>query len=71
VPDHDHVYKVVEVVGSSTESISDAMRKAVTKAGETLRHVEWVELGAVRGHVVEGEIEHFQVSTRIGFRLED
>ena len=66
----DHVYKVVEVVGSSTESIADAARNAVSKAAETLRNIEWFEVGAVRGHVVDGKIEHFQVTTKIGFRLE-
>jgi dodecin len=66
----DHVYKVVEVVGSSTESIADGARNAVAKASETLRGVEWVEVGQIRGHVVDGKIEHFQVTTKIGFRLE-
>ena len=66
----ESVYKVVEVVGSSTESIADAARNAVRKASETLRHVEWFEIAEVRGHVRDGEIEHFQVATKIGFRLE-
>jgi dodecin len=66
----DNVYKVVEVVGSSTESIADGVRNAVTKAAETLRNVEWVEVGSIRGHVVDGAVEHFQVTTKIGFRLE-
>ena len=63
-------YKVVEVVGSSTDSIAHAVRNAVSKASETLRNVEWVEVGQIRGHVVDGELEHFQVATKIGFRLE-
>ena len=66
----DHVYKVVEVVGSSTESIADAARSAVSKASETLRNIEWFEVGAIRGHVVDGQVDHFQVTTKIGFRLE-
>lgn len=66
----DHVYKVVEVVGSSTESIADAARNAVSKASETLRNIEWFEVGAIRGHVVDGKVDHFQVTTKIGFRLE-
>ena len=66
----DNIYKVVEVVGSSTESIADGARNAVAKASETLRNIEWFEVGAVRGHVVDGKIEHFQVTTKIGFRLE-
>ena len=66
----DHVYKVVEVVGSSSESIADGARNAVAKAAQTLRNIEWFELESVRGHVVDGKIDHFQVKTKIGFRLE-
>lgn len=66
----DNIYKVVEVVGSSTESIAEATRNAVAKAAETLRNVEWVEVESIRGHVEEGRLAHFQVTTRIGFRLE-
>lgn len=66
----DNVYKVVEVVGSSTESIEEAVRNAVSKASETLRNVDWIEVGQVRGHVVDGKLQHFQVVTKIGFRLE-
>jgi dodecin len=66
----DHVYKVVEVVGSSTDSIQDAVRNAVSKAAQTLRNIEWAEVGQIRAHVVDGEVEHFQVATKIGFRLE-
>lgn len=66
----DHVYKVVEVVGSSNESIADAARNAVSKASETLRNIEWFEVETIRGHVVDGKVDHFQVTTRIGFRLE-
>ena len=66
----DHIYKVVEVVGSSPDSIQDAVRNAVAKASETLRNVEWAEVGGVRAHVVDGQVEHFQVITKIGFRLE-
>jgi len=66
----DHVYKVVEVVGSSTESIADAARNAVSKASETLRNIEWFEVETIRGHVVDGRVDHFQVTTKIGFRLD-
>lgn len=66
----DHTYKVVEVVGSSTESIADAVRTAVARASQTLRSVEWAEVESIRAHVVDGTVEHFQVATRIGFRLE-
>jgi flavin-binding protein dodecin len=66
----DHIYKVVEVVGSSTESIADGARNAVEKASQTLRNIEWFEIEQVRGHVVDGRVDHFQVTTKIGFRLE-
>jgi hypothetical protein len=66
----DSIYKVVEVVGSSKESIADAARNAVTKASATLRNIEWFEVENVRGHVVDGRVDHFQVTTKIGFRLE-
>ena len=66
----DHVYKVVQVVGSSTESIADAARNAVSKASETLRNLEWFEVETIRGHVVDGKVDHFHVTTRICFRLE-
>jgi flavin-binding protein dodecin len=65
-----HVYKTVEIVGSSPTDISDAMRTAVAKAGETLRHLEWVEVSNIRGHVEDGEVAHFQVTMKVGFRLE-
>jgi dodecin len=66
----DHVYKSVEVTGSSTEGIDDAVRTAVRKASETLRNLEWFELVAARGHLAEGGVAHFQVTVKIGFRLE-
>lgn len=66
----DHIYKVVEVVGSSSVSIADGARNAVEKASQTLRNIEWFEVDNVRGHVVDGRVDHFQVTTRIGFRLE-
>lgn len=66
----DNIYKVVEVVGSSTESIADGARNAVAKAAETLRNIEWFQVESIRGHVVDGNVEHFQVTTKIGFRLD-
>ena len=66
----DHVYKTVEVTGSSTESVDDAIRKAIDKASKTLRNLEWFEVIGVRGHVAQGALGHFQVTMKIGFRLE-
>ena len=66
----DHVYKSVEVTGSSAVGIDDAVRAAVAKASESLRHLEWFEVVNVRGHLSEGQVAHFQVTVKIGFRLE-
>jgi flavin-binding protein dodecin len=63
-------YKIVEVAGTSTESIAEAMRSGVKRAGETLRNLDWVEVSSIRGHVEGNEIAHFQVEMKIGFRLE-
>jgi flavin-binding protein dodecin len=67
----DHVYRVTEVVGSSPESVDQAVRNAILRAGETLRNLDWFEVTEIRGHVVDGEVGHFQVAVKIGFRLED
>jgi flavin-binding protein dodecin len=66
----DHIYKTVEVTGSSTESVDDAIRKAVEKAAQSLRQLEWFEVISVRGHIADGKAAHFQVTMKIGFRLE-
>jgi dodecin len=66
----DHVYKTVEVTGSSSTDVSDAVRRAVAKASESLRHLDWFEVTGVRGHIEDGQVAHFQVTVKIGFRLE-
>ena len=66
----DHVYKSIEVTGSSTESIDDAVRAAVAKASQTVRHLEWLEVAAIRGAVEEGQVVRFQATVKLGFRLE-
>ena len=67
----DHVYRLTEVVGSSATSIDDAIRTAVRKAAETVRHLEWFEAQEIRGHIVDGEVAHVQVTIKLGFRVED
>ena len=67
----NHVYKQVELVGSSTSSTDDAIRQAIETAAKTLRHIDWFEVTETRGHVVEGKVAHFQVTLKVGFRLED
>ena len=66
----DRTYKVTEVVGTSPESIQQAVRNGVAKASETLRHLDWFEVTDIRGFLSEGEVDHFQVTMKIGFRLE-
>ncbi len=66
----DHVYKSVEVTGSSTTTIDDAIQRAVAKASETLRNLDWFEVTSVRGHIEDGRVAHYQVTLKIGFRLE-
>jgi flavin-binding protein dodecin len=67
----NRTYRVTEVVGTSTDGIDDAIRNAVTRASRTLRHLDWFEVTQVRGHVVDDQVEHFQVGLKLGFRLED
>jgi flavin-binding protein dodecin len=67
----DHVYRLSEIVGSSTTSIDDAIRTAVRKASQTIRNIEWFQTGEIRGQVVDGDVAHYQVTMKIGFRVED
>jgi flavin-binding protein dodecin len=66
----DHVYKSVEITGSSHASIEDAVQNAVGKAAQTLRHLDWFEIVGIRGNIGEGGVEYYQVTLKIGFRLE-
>ncbi|MGF9761883.1 dodecin [Microvirga sp. 0TCS3.31] len=66
----DHVYKVVELVGSSPTSIEDAIQTAIKRADETLRNLRWFEVIQTRGHVEDGEVRHYQVVLKAGFTLE-
>jgi hypothetical protein len=67
----DRTYRVTEIVGTSPESIDAAVRNGVRRAGQTLRHLDWFEVTEVRGQIVDGEVAHFQVGLKVGFRLED
>jgi len=66
----DHVYKLVELVGSSTVGTDDAIRNAIATAAKTLRRIDWFEVVETRGHVADGKVAHFQVTLKVGFRLE-
>jgi flavin-binding protein dodecin len=67
----DHVYHVTEIVGTSTESVDDAIRTAIRRSSRTLRNLDWFETIEIRGHLEEGEIKNFQVTLKVGFRLDE
>ncbi len=67
----DSTYRIVEIAGTSPDSVASAMRAGVRRAAETTREIGWVEVTGIRGHVEDGEIAHFQVEMKVGFRLED
>ncbi|MFC4532653.1 dodecin [Sphaerisporangium dianthi] len=67
----DRTYRVTEIVGTSPESVDQAIRNGVRRAAQTLRHLDWFEVTEVRGQILDGEISHFQVGMKVGFRLED
>jgi hypothetical protein len=66
----NHVYKMVEIVGSSTTGTDDAIRNAVATASASLRHLDWFEVVQTRGHLVDGKVAHYQVTLKVAFRLE-
>ena len=67
----DHVYRLSEIVGSSTTSVDDAVRTAIRKASQTVRNIEWFQTTEIRGQVVDGDVGYFQVTLKIGFRVDD
>jgi dodecin len=66
----DNTYKLTEIVGTSPEGVSQAIRNGIGKAAETVRNLDWFEVEEIRGHIDEDEIKHFQVKMKVGFRLE-
>lgn len=67
----DHVYKILDLVGSSETSIEDAIQNAISRASKTIREMKWFEVVQTRGHIENGTIGHFQVTLRVGFTLEE
>ena len=67
----DNVYRVTEIVGSSTTSSDDAIKTALSRAAETLKNIDWFQVVETRGQVENGEIAHFQVTVKVGFKLAD
>ena len=66
----DNVYKILELAGSSTTGIEDAIQTAIAKASATVRNIRWFEVEQVRGHVEDGKVGHYQVLLKVGFTLE-
>ena len=67
----DHVYKLLELTGSSATSIEDAVRTAIEKSAKTMRNMHWFQIVETRGHIDGGKVAHWQVTLKIGFTLED
>ena len=67
----DHVYKTIELVGSSTRGVEDAVQKAIAKAAATVRNLRWFQVVDTRGHIDNGRVAHWQVTLKVGFTLED
>ncbi|HUL27417.1 MAG TPA: dodecin [Streptosporangiaceae bacterium] len=67
----DRTYRVTEIVGTSTEGVEPAIHNALHRAAQTLRHLDWFEVTEIRGQIEDGRVAHYQVSLKLGFRLED
>jgi flavin-binding protein dodecin len=67
----EHIYRLTEIVGSSHEGVDQAIRNAIARASQTLRNLDWFEVTQVRGQIENGQIEHYQVCLKVGFRIED
>lgn len=67
----DNVYKKVELVGSSGESVTDAINGAIERASKTLNNLDWFEVDQIRGHIENGKVAHYQVTLKVGFRLDE
>lgn len=66
----DHTYRVTEIVGSSSDGVDAAIRNGLSRASETLRNLDWFEVTQIRGHLADGQVGHFQVGLKVGFRIE-
>lgn len=67
----NRTYALSEIVGTSSDSVDEAIRNGVHRAAKTLRHLDWFEVTDIRGHIRDGDVRHFQVTMKVGFRLED
>lgn len=67
----NRTYQLTNIVGTSPEGVDQAIRNGINRASKTIRHVDWFEVTEIRGYVRDGDVDHFQVSMKVGFRLED
>ncbi len=67
----NRTYRLTEIVGTSPESVDQAIRNGIHRANQSLRHIDWFEVTDIRGYIRDGDVNHFQVTLKIGFRLED
>jgi dodecin len=67
----NHVYKKVELIGSSKTSVDDAIKNAISRASKTMRNLDWFEVDQIRGHIENGDVSHYQVVMKVGFRIDD
>ncbi|AKN17292.1 hypothetical protein MHAE_16796 [Mycobacterium haemophilum DSM 44634] len=67
----NHSYRVIEIVGSSPDGVDAAIRNGLARAAQTIRALDWFEVQSIRGHLADGTVAHFQVTMKVGFRLED
>lgn len=68
---NNHTYRVIEIVGSSPEGVDAAIRSGLARAAQTMRNLDWFEVESIRGHLEDGAVGHYQVTMKVGFRLED
>ena len=67
----EHIYRIAEIVGTSPNGVDDAIRNAVSRAHRTLRNIDWFQTIEIRGHLADGQVADWQVTVKIGFRLDD
>jgi flavin-binding protein dodecin len=67
----EHIYRIAEIVGTSANGVDDAIRNAVSRANRTLRNIDWFQTTEIRGHLADGQVADWQVTVKIGFRLDD
>ena len=66
----DQTYGITEIVGTSSDSVAQAIRNGISRASQTVRNLDWFEVGTIRGHIEDGEVAHFPVQMKVGFRIE-